>query len=206
MRLTYSIVYLFLGLYAPLFAQVQKSDQLKVLFIGNSLTYQNDLPGLVLQEFQQAKESIQVEMIALPNYALIDHWNDQSIQKAIAQGNFDFVIVQQGPSSQAFGKQILIDYGNKINDLCIDNGTKLMFYMVWPAKIYYYTFDQVIENYRDAANINNALICPVGEVWKAAYDRDPKAGLYGPDDFHPSIKGSQLAAKTIYKCLKDNSN
>ena len=182
----------------------QTKDELRLLFIGNSLTYSNNLPNLVLSEAQKDRRDITTEMIALPNYALVDHWNDQSIQKAIAQGNYDFVIVQQGPSSQDFGRQVLIDYGKRIKDLCDQHDSQLMFFMVWPAKAYYYTFEKVIKNHYDAAEANNALVCPVGLKWKELNDNDPNSGLYGPDGFHPSKKGSEFAAGEIYKCVLEN--
>ncbi|WP_115461983.1 SGNH/GDSL hydrolase family protein [Winogradskyella aurantiaca] len=184
----------------------QSKDELRLLFIGNSLTYTNNLPNLVLLRAQKDKRDITTEMIALPNYALVDHWNDQSIQKAIAQGNYDFVIVQQGPSSQDFGRQVLIDYGQRIKDLCDEHGSQLMFFMVWPSKAYYYTFEKVIKNHYDAAKASNALVCPVGLKWKELTDNNPESGLYGPDGFHPSRKGSDFAASEIYKCVLDNKN
>ena len=137
-------------------------------------------------------------------HALVDHWNDQSIQKAIEIGKYDYVIVQQGPSSQAFGRQVLIDYGQKISDLCKKYGSKMMFYMVWPARPYYHTFEKVIQNHYDAGEASGSLVCPVGLKWKQTLEQNPNAGLYGPDAFHPSLKGSMFAARELYKCVLDD--
>ena len=46
---------------------------LRVLFIGNSLTYVNDLPGTLAGIARSGGDTIRVEMVARPNYALIDH-------------------------------------------------------------------------------------------------------------------------------------
>ena len=46
-------------------------------------------------------------MLARANYALKDHWNEGELQSLIKSGNFDFVVVQQGPSSQAEGRAML---------------------------------------------------------------------------------------------------
>ena len=140
-------------------------------------------------------------MQALPNYALIDHWNDGNVQQLIRDNGYDFVIVQQGPSSQAYGREVLIEYGGKFKTLCEENGSELVFFMVWPSRTYYNTFDGVIKNHKDAASINKALLAPVGEVWKQHFDDTNDFSYYGPDNFHPSYKGSQVAAKIIAETI-----
>lgn len=141
--------------------------------------------------------NVKSEMIAHPNYALMDYWNDGKVQKLISTKKFDLVILQQGPSSQAFGRQILLEYGEKFKDLCQKNSTRIGYFMVWPARDHYQTFDGVIANYREAAQIHNAILFPVGEVWKFHFDETENYDYYGPDNFHPSEKGSKAAAEVI---------
>ncbi len=177
------------------------NSDFSILFIGNSLTYTNNLSELVKSSAKLKGIIIATEMIAFPNYAIIDHWNDGVVQEQIASKKYDFVIIQQGPSSQSWGREILIEYGKKFSELCKENDTKLSYFMVWPSLTNYHTFDGVIKNYRDAASINNAILCPVGEVWKEYFDTTNNFDYYSPDGFHPSLKGSQVAADVIVKRL-----
>lgn len=172
-----------------------------ILFVGNSLTFRNNLPELVKDTAKSRDIILGTKMIAKGNYAIIDHWNDGDVQKEIATGEYDFVIIQQGPSSQAEGREMLIEDGRKYKELCEENDTKLVYYMVWPSLTYYETFDGVIKNYRDAATINNAILCPVGEVWKEHFDLTNNFDYYGSDGFHPSLLGSQVAAEVIVDTL-----
>lgn len=173
-----------------------------ILFIGNSLTYTNDLPELVKTSARLRKGiNIGVKMIAFPNYAILDHWSDGKVQAQIASGKYDFVIIQQGPSSQAFGRQILIEYGEKYSDLCKKHNAKLVYFMVWPALANFQTFEGVIKNHQDAALINKAILCPVGEVWKEHFNTTGSFDYYDSDNFHPSLKGSQVAAIVIVESL-----
>lgn len=172
-----------------------------ILFVGNSLTYTNNLPMLVKQKALSRGISVGTKMIAEPNTAIIDHWVGGNVQVDIASKQFDFVVIQQGPSSQAFGREILIEYGKKYAALCNENDAKLAYYMVWPSISWYHTFDDVIQNHRDAAAINEAILCPVGEKWKAHFDSTNNFDYYGPDDFHPSLLGSQVAANIIVESL-----
>jgi hypothetical protein len=173
----------------------------KVLFVGNSLTYTNDLPKIVARIAKENGMEIKTEMLAYPNYALEDHWNDRLLQLFIAKNKYDFVIVQQGPSSQMDGRMMLLDYGARIKALCDSNHTKLAFFMVWPAFSNSSGFDGVIQNYTDAATATNSLLCPVGKAWKKYFLETGDYSFYGPDMFHPSIKGSEHAAKVIYETL-----
>ncbi len=173
----------------------------KILFVGNSLTYTNDLPAKVAAYGMSQGRLIEMEMLAKPNYALEDHWNEGCLQTMISSGYFDYVVVQQGPSSQADGATSLLDYGKRIKELCQAHDTQLAFFMVWPARIYYDTFPGVIANYTNAANTTGSLLCPVGLIWKNYQDRTGDYSYYGPDEFHPSALGTQVAAEAIYRVL-----
>jgi hypothetical protein len=76
--------------------------------------------------------------------------------------------------------------------------------MVWPSLHYYHTFNGVIESYTLAANATSSILCPVGEVWKSYFDETEDFSYYGPDGFHPSLKGSNVAAQVIYESLFNN--
>ncbi|WP_411768274.1 SGNH/GDSL hydrolase family protein [Winogradskyella sp. A3E31] len=182
---------------------VVKNDktEFNILFVGNSLTYTNDLPQLVKKYAKRKGIKIKTKMIAYPNYAIIDHWNDGKIQKLIVSKTYDYVIIQQGPSSQSEGRKMLIEDGQKISNLCALYDTKLCYFTVWPSLNYFYTFDGVIKNHRDAADINSAILLPVGEVWKNYIDTTDDKQYYGPDGFHPSKKGSEVAAQVIVEHL-----
>lgn len=171
------------------------------LFIGNSLTYTNDLPSLVKERAALNDIEIGIKMIAFPNYAILDHWAEGMVQKEIESEKYDFVIIQQGPSSQEFGREVLIEYGEKYKELCDMHNAELCYYMVWPPLANYDRFDAVIQNHRDAATMNDATLLRVGEVWKDHFDSTGNFDYYGPDNFHPSLKGSQAAANVIVEAL-----
>lgn len=175
--------------------------EVNILFIGNSLTYTNNLPELVRKEARLKSIEVTTHMIAHPNYALADHWADGQIQKKIASGQYHFVVVQQGPSSQAEGRAMLLEYGSLIKKLCEEHQAKLAFFMVWPARANYHTFPGVIANHTEAAQQTNSILCPVGQVWKIHMDATKDFSYYSADEFHPSLAGSQSAAEIIVNAL-----
>ncbi len=173
----------------------------RILFVGNSLTYTNNLPALVKNKASAEGITIETKMLAKPNYAIVDHWADGNVQNLIKSKQYDYVIIQQGPSSQANGYHMLVNGGQQYKELCEAYGAELVYFMVWPAKRHYFTFDGVIANYTAAAEANHALLAPVGKVWKAHFDTTHDYSYYGPDQFHPSLKGSQVAADVITETL-----
>lgn len=176
---------------------------IRILFVGNSLTYSNNLPKMVESIGAAKGKRIYSETLAFGNYAIEDHWNDGNMQKIICEGNFDFVVIQQGPSSQSDGRAMLFDYGQRIKDVCASRGTELAFFMIWPAKVNYHTFNGVINNYTDAATETKSLLCAVGLEFKKLGDAGDYR-FYSPDNFHPSADGSQMAAEIICSTLIKN--
>lgn len=172
-----------------------------VLFVGNSLTYANNMPKILEYIGKKQGIPIRTKSLCFPNYAIIDHINEGKLQRLLAKKKFDYLIIQQGPSSQSEGKRMLIEDGDKIKKLCSSHNIKLGYFMVWPSKHYYHTFNKVIENHKIAALKNTAILFSVGEIWKEYNSNNSLDNLYNYDNFHPSKAGSFLAALTIFHQL-----
>ena len=176
------------------------SEEIKrVLFIGNSLSYSNDLPKMVISLTAGRKIAFQVESVAKPNYSLEDHWNDGEALHAIRQGGWDVVILQQGPSALPESRENLLTWARKFNEVIRQAGAVPAFLAVWPSKDRIGDFDRVLESYRLAAKETAGIFIPAGAAWRAALHES--VPVYGPDGFHPSRQGSYLAALVIVGAL-----
>lgn len=183
-------------------SQEPTGKALRVLFVGNSLTYSNDLPSIVeaLAEASGQKRPV-VESIVFGGFSLEDHWNQGEARRAIARGGWDVVVLQQGPSASAEGRSSLLEYTRRLAKEIRRAGAKPALYMVWPSSSRRQDFDGVVESYSRAAKDVEGLIFPAGEAWRGAWRRDPKLELYSPDGLHPTVAGSYLAALIIYERL-----
>src|SRR4051794_37243196 len=72
-----------------------RPNRLNVLFIGNSFTARNNLPALVAQIAAAAGAKLDHQLISVGGASLRTHWNKGDALKAIQQGHFDFVVLQE---------------------------------------------------------------------------------------------------------------
>ena len=171
-----------------------------ILFIGNSLTYTNNLPGMLQRLLEEHGDvgTVGVASVAFPNYGLQDHWTHGGAREAIASTDWDYVVIQQGPSATE-GRPSLLDYSQRFADEAASTGGRLALYMVWPASDRPFDFAGVSDSYATAASQTGSLLFPAGEAWLAAWEIDPSLPLYGPDGFHPSLLGTYTAAIVMYQ-------
>ncbi|HQR38325.1 MAG TPA: SGNH/GDSL hydrolase family protein [Blastocatellia bacterium] len=189
------------GVLALLLLVASPVPNMRVLFVGNSLTYFNDVPALVERIGRANGRRIDTTMIAYPNYALEDHIARGNAPKAIAKGGWDVVVFQQGPSASPEFRDNLIEYSTRFADMIRQAGGRPAVYQVWAARNRSFDFDRVRESYRIAARKSGSMLMPVGDARRDAMVRDPSIDLFGPDGFHPSMDGSVLAALVIYQRL-----
>ena len=181
-------------------APAAPEGSVKVLFIGNSLTSQNDLPLTVAQLALSAGLPLcYCFTITRPNFALEDHYDFREAVHALEDESWDFVVMQQGPSALASSRAELILWAGLFGEMIEENGAQAVMYGVWPQYDRAFDFPNVAESYRQAADAIGALLAPAGEAWLNAWARDSTLALYAPDDFHPTTMGTYLAALTVFE-------
>ena len=170
--------------------------RLHVLFVGNSLTAANDLPGVVAS---LSRGRIVARAVAPGGVSLEDHWSVTGAREALESAPWDVVVLQQGPSTLPESATNLREWATRWADAIRSRGARPALYEVWPDSAFgvRLSFPAVIRSYRAAAIASHSLLLPAGEAWRAAWRRAPRLGLYGPDGFHPSRLGTTLAALVI---------
>ena len=175
---------------------------IRVLFIGNSLTYTNDLPGTLAALARTAGDTIVTRSVAEPDLAVIDHLAGQSgALRAIREQAWNYVILQQGPTSQPLYRDTLILATRRIDSLVRPRGGITAQYMTWPASGRPQLFEAVRTSSRMAAEAVGGLFIPAGEAWRSALAEDPSLPLYGPDGFHPAPLGTYLVALVMFEAI-----
>ena len=202
-------------------AQTEKN----ALFIGNSYTYVNDLPGII-QEIALSKGNIFSHQSHTPGGStLAQHASNPTVQNLLNAEEWDFVILQDQSQNPSFppsqvASQVYPYAASLSEDIRQANTcSNPLFFMTWgrengdaqncvfypPLCTYEGMQDRLTESYTEMAEDNNALLAPVGTAWKNIRANYPNIDLYSSDGSHPSIHGSYLAACVFYSVLFNES-
>ncbi len=166
----------------------------RVLFIGNSLTYTNNLPSMYLAVARQAgDDSVKAAEIAFPDYALEDHWQEGTARRSLAESKWEFVIMQQGSSALPESQIHLRTWAERFAPVVREAGATPVMFMVWPFYSREFDFPNVQHSYSAAAAAINGIFAPAGDAWVA---HGSLTSLYS-DGLHPSIKGTYMAALVL---------
>ncbi len=188
-----------------------------ILFIGNSFTYVNDLPGLFTKLARSGGKLVAAGMVAPGGYKLIQHVNDgNTIQKLNSQ-KWDMVVLQeqsQTPAIEDDKYDIMYPAIRSFNEMIRKAGAVPILYLTWGRKNgdtelgysdYASMQDSLTKGYMDIAQELSIEVSPVGAAWKTAHERRPELELWAGDGVHPSLAGSYLAACVFYAVIYKKS-
>jgi hypothetical protein len=136
-------------------------------------------------------------MVAFPDFALEDHWAEGTARRRLEEARWDFVVMQQGPSSLPQNQVHLRTWTEQFAPSIRNAGAEPVLYMVWPSRSRDSSFPAVLESYRNAAAAVQGIFAPAGEAWRLALAADPATPVYFKDGFHPLPSGTYLAAVVI---------
>ena len=174
----------------------------RLLFIGNSLTAWNNLPDVVARlAVADGQPAPAVRTIAVGGYSLEDHWNEGNARRAIGEGPWDVVVLQQGPSALPESRRLLVEYARRFGAVIRKAGATPALYMVWPSRDRRQDHAGVSQSYRAAAQAVTGVLLPAGDAWRLVLQRHPSLALYSNDGLHPTVPGTYLAALGIYQGL-----
>jgi hypothetical protein len=179
----------------------------RLLFVGNSLTGANEMPGMLVALAESARVTPlpSADVDWMPDYALIDHWNLGNARQRIAGGGYDVVILQQGPSSVEVNRDTLRLAAKLFAPVIRSTGGLPALLSVWPTSDRLVDFDRATESYRIAASDVGGMHIPGGETWRAAWRRNPALAFYSPDGLHPTRLGSYAVALAAFGMLYERS-
>lgn len=167
----------------------------RVLFIGNSLTYTNDLPGMYVALARLAgNDTVKAASVAYPDYALEDHWAEGTSRRSLTDHRWEYVIMQQGSSALASSQVNLRTWSEQFAPVIRGAGATPVMFMVWPTTAFPGDFPHVLNSYRSAAAAINGIFAPAGDAWTAHGDRST---FYSPDGLHPSVRGTYVSALVL---------
>ena len=177
--------------------------QLKILFIGNSHTYYNDMPLLVKRRFEENAYDCAVTMLAHPGWFLAQHAGDPEAKFNILYGGYDYVVLQEhahpfGPVDEFF------DAVRTLTCWISDSGSIPVLFVTWAKKSEPELQQQMTDAHSRIAKETASLLAHVGDSWWDHMAAHPEPEMYAEDEAHASPAGSAFAAEMIAKAIWDD--
>lgn len=170
----------------------------RVLFVGNSYTYVNDLPYMVAVVAASRGIEVDYGTLAEPDFALEDHIRTGAYDLKLAEG-WDWVVLQQGPSSLPQNREHLRFWAVRAAASARALGTRVVLFSAWPARGNAATWMAAEESYQLAARAAGGCIAPVATAWRYSRLAQPAIDVYSGDDLHASLEGTLLAAHVMVR-------
>jgi len=192
-------------------SNLQASEScIRVLFIGNSYTYVNDLPNTFVNLARSGGHQTTVGMSAQGGWMLSDHVKSSDTIAKINSGKWNFVVLQEQSEVPAFQQSRTQEMYPAASILVGDIrqvGAVPIFLITWayrdglPANRMpnYESMQAQIDNgYLITAEALGAPVAPVGYAWQAVRNQYPQINLWQDDGSHPTEEGTYLAACVFY--------
>lgn len=198
----------------PAIAQTNPATT-RVLFVGNSYTYVNNLPALFvgLANAQPGGRRYEANLVAAPGGSIAERWQDGVAARQIASGRWQVLVLQErGGQLACLGKpdarsqpdcQAIANAHRKFAKLAKEHGMRVLLFGTWgPDAIWQ---GQLSRGLRKLADFTGAEAVDAGADVRAFGTAHPRTTMYIDDILHPSLDASLLVAGRLYRQLENHA-
>jgi hypothetical protein len=189
------------------------SSMTRVLFIGNSYTFQNSLPPM-LEAFAQAlapASPLDTESTLSGGATLRWHQMQGPASQLIREGHWSYVVLQEqsllggmrldGTIYMAEPEMMFFPAARQLSAQISAVGAKPLFYMTWSRKAELAAQSHLTQAYARIASELGARLAPVGVAWERVRRERPELELYDADGSHPGPAGTYLSACVLFASI-----
>ncbi len=199
-----------------------KAQHINVLFLGNSYTSVNDLPGTINGLLEGSDKTMYYASNTPGGCCFFQHATSSASLDLIRRGEWDYVVLQeqsQMPSIDYYRYGCMYPAAAQLHDSIMKYNpcAEIVFYMTWGRRdggqqcedygegLYcsaeFRDFDHMQDTmtraYCEVAELVQSRVAPVGEAWRYARQHSD-INLFSSDGSHPSMQGTYLTACTFY--------
>lgn len=174
---------------------------IKILFIGNSFTQRNNVPGL-LAELAAAREvSVTHDLVSAGGASLRRHWNDGKAAAAIESACYDYVVLQEQSTLPIKNAKRMAENVRLFAEPIKQAGSQMVLYMTWARSHAPESQQAITDAYTSIGADLGAIVVPVGLAWQTFLAKYDSPVLHDRDQSHPTLAGSYLAACVFLAAL-----
>lgn len=185
----------------------------KILFVGNSHTYTNDLPDMFSQMTEAMGHESSVAEITQGSYSLTQYADPSDemgaiVDQKLTEEEWDFVIIQEKTAEALFySEENMLPAARILDEKIRAAGGQTALLMTWSPKegagIYGPEYIQAILalNLINVSRELDSLLIPGGMAFMRCMEQYSQIELWGEDGQHPSLEGSYLACCVAYAVI-----
>ena len=187
--------------------QASTPPPLRIYFVGNSLTFRNDLPGMVVELGRSLDTPMQMEaaMTARDGMSLERHWREGEVLRRLREEDSDVLVLQEQSSRLLADPAQTELYLRRFMEAAGSAGTEVILLQTWVRASVPETHPRQRESYRKVAKAVNVRLAPVGDAWNRARTELPGVALHDADGLHASREGTYLTAAVLAGMLAGRS-
>ena len=165
---------------------------MRILFIGNSFTARNNLPGLLAGLAAERGITIEHRLISAGGASLRQHLNAGKALNEIATGNYDTVVLQEQSTLPAKNPTRMHENVRDFHTAISQAGAETALYMTWSRKNA--PQEPLTKAYATIASELDATLVPAGLIWQHFQTTHATPALHDSDNSHPALAGTYLTA------------
>ncbi len=185
----------------------------RILFIGNSHTYVNELPMTFTALAASGKQPVETGMYAPGGWTLTQHAESNELWDLIRSTKWNYVVVQeqsQIPAAVESRAMTMYPAARTLVGRIRKVGATPLFFETWARRdgwpenampTYEIMQNQVKLGYAEIAHELLVRVVPAGDAWQSALKQDPSLALWQEDGIHPTEAGTYLAACVFYAVI-----
>ena len=175
---------------------------MKVLFIGNSHTFYNDMPQIFKNICDEKGKDVEVAMQAFGGKTYGWHYGQMTeLRFALMHGGFDYIIMQQAAHSPCPAKEETLADGGKIIELARKFGVTPIQTMPWAEKRDPNHQKGMYDIYNTLSEMYGVKLAYAGNVFEDVFYNHPEIDMYWKDGEHASPYGSYTIAMSVYAAI-----
>jgi hypothetical protein len=179
---------------------------MKVLFLGNSHTFFNDMPQIFKNICAARGKNVEVAMQAHPGVTYGWHYNQMAeLRFALMYGGYDCIVMQQAAHSPCPSKEETLADGEKIIKLARANGVEPIQTMPWAEKRDPDHQKSMYDIYNTLSEKFGVKLTVAGNVFEDIFYNHPEINMYWYDGEHASPYGSYTIALACYAAIFSES-
>lgn len=197
---------------------IRINQPIKIIFIGNSLIYTNELPNILREICVSNGKNVIIEQSTAPDYKISNHVNYSKTIEKIQNTHWNYLIFNEHNfllvNPEKIESEIIpswdkLDYlikENKIDNILVFGNWGFKDGIAYPGISTYKLMQNSLKKTISKLSSKYGYeYLPIGDAWEKLLEKNPDLALWVGDKIHPSFTGSYLTACVIYSSIFQES-